>query len=222
MTTLIHEARDRVAFALEGVALGAEELLEAARDRAAALLTGAACLAAVALFLLSGVGESSRSDATASEAPTTTPGATPVEGHGYSLSLPSGWTETDAPDGALYAAASADGSARSTLWAERDPETSFSSYVASSLDGLEAMGGGARVVHQVHGRTLAASRAELAAFVPLDGHAPGPYRVTLRAAGPYRYYLASSVSPDAPRGALADVEQLGSSLRTGVPAGDGG
>jgi hypothetical protein len=221
MTTLIHEARDRVAFALDGFALGAEELVEAARDRAAAIHTGIAGLIAVAGFLLSGIGESSRTDATASQASTTTAGTTPVEGRGYALSLPAGWTETDAPDGALYAAASADGSARSTLWVERNPETSFSSYVASSLDGLEAMGAGAQVVHQVRGRTLRASSAELAASVPLDGQAPGPYRVSLRAAGPYRLDLASSVAPEAPRGALADVEELGSSLRPGVPADDG-
>jgi hypothetical protein len=221
MTTLIHETRDRVAFALEGMALGAEELIEEARDRAAVLLTAAACLLAVALFLLSGIGSPSGSDATASETPAPPAQATVVDERGYSLSLPAGWTETDAPDGALYAAANADGTARSTLWVERKPELSFSSYVASSLHGLETLGGDARIVDQVRGKTLESSSAELAATVPLDGQAPGPYRVTLRAAGPYRYYLASSVSPDAPPGALADVELLGASLRPDVPSGGG-
>ncbi len=221
MTTLIHETRDRVAFALEGVALGAEELIEAARDRAAVLLTGAACLLVVALFLLSGIGASSGSDATALETPPPPPEATLVEERGFALSLPAGWTETEAPDGALYAATNADGTVRSTLWVEREPELSFESYVASSLNGLQTLGTDARVVDQIRGKTLEASSAELSAMVPLDGQAPGLYRVTLRAAGPYRYYLASSVSPDAPASAKAAVELLGASLRPEPPAAGG-
>lgn len=217
MSTLIHETRDRVAFALDGVALGAEELIEEARDRAAVLLTGAACLLAVAIFLLSGIGSSSSSDATASVTPPPAE-ATLVEERGFALSLPAGWTEDEAPDGSLYAASNEDGSARSVLWVERKPELSFGSYVASSLNGLETLGTEAEVVDQTRGRTLEASSAELSALVPLDGEAPGPYRVTLRAAGPYRYYLASSVAHDAPAGALGETELLGASLRPEPPA----
>jgi hypothetical protein len=221
MSTLIHETRDRIAFAWEGVALGAEEIFEAARDRAAMFLTAAACLMAVVLFLLSGIGGSSGSDATASDAPA--PAApTVVRERGFSLSLPAGWHEIDAPDGALYAAAASGGDARSTLWVERKPELSFDSYVANSLQGLETLGTGARVAHQVRGKTLESSSAELRAEVPMDGMAPGPYRVTLRAAGPYRYYLATTVSPNAAPGTLADAEMLGASLRPEKPSGDDG
>jgi hypothetical protein len=218
MSTLIHETRDRVAFALEGVALGAEELLEAARDRAAVLLTGAACLLVVVALLLSGVGSSSGSDATASVTPPAPPEATVVEERGFALSLPVGWTEDEAPEGALYAASNEDGSARSVLWVERKPELSFGSYVASSLNGLQTLGTDAKIIDQTQGRSLEASSARLSAEVPLDGQAPGPYRVTLRAAGPYRYYLASSVAHDAPAGALAEAELLGGSLRPEPPA----
>lgn len=216
MTTLIHETRDRIAFAVEGVTLGAEELLEEARDRAAIVLTALACMLVVALILLSGVGGSSAGDAIASQAPAPTT-ATVVEERGYSLSLPAGWTRTQAPDGAIFSAASADGTAQSTLWAERKPELSFGSYVASSLHGLETLGTGARITDRVEGHTLETSSAELRAEVPLDGMAPGPYRVVLRAAGPYRYYLATSVAPGAPASVLADAELLGTSLRPDVP-----
>lgn len=218
MSTFIHEARDRIAFTLEGIALGAAELAEEARDRAAVLLTGAACLLVVGLFLLSGIGGSAGSDATALETPAPPPQPTLVEERGFSLSLPAGWTEDEAPEGALYAASNEDGTARSTLWVERKPELSFGSYVASSLHGLETLGTDARIVDQVRGRTLEGSSAALSATVPFDGQAPGPYRVTLRAAGPYRYYLASSVTPDAPASALADVDLLGASLRPEPPA----
>ena len=217
MTALIHETRDRISFAVEGVTLGAEELLEEARDRAAIVLPTLGCAVIVALILLSGLGGSPRSDATAS--PAAEP-ATPtlVSERGFSLSLPAGWTRTEAPDGAIFSATSADGNAQSTLWAERKPDLSFSSYVANSLHGLQTLGTGAAITDRVEGHTLETSSAELRAEVPLDGMAPGPYRVFLRAAGPYRYYLATSVAPGSPPSVLADAELLGTSLRPEVPA----
>jgi hypothetical protein len=217
MTALINETRDRITFAVEGVTLGAEELLEGARDRAAIVIPALGCMLVVALIVLSGLGGSPRTDATASPVPEpTTP--TIVSERGFSLSLPAGWTRTDAPDGAIFSATSADGNAQSTLWAERKPDLSFASYVANSLHGLQTLGSGARISDRVEGRTLETSSAELQAEVPLDGMAPGPYRVFLRAAGPYRYYLATSVAPGSPPSVLADAELLGTSLRPEVPA----
>jgi hypothetical protein len=218
MTALINETRDRISFAVEGVALGAEELIEEARDRAMVVIPALACMLVIALIVLSGLGSgSSRSDATTSPPPEpTTP--TLIKERGFSLSLPAGWTRTDAPDGAIFSATSADGIAQSTLWAERKPDLSFDSYVANSLHGLQTLGTGARVSDRLEGHTLETSSAELQAQVPLDGMAPGPYRVFLRAAGPYRYYFAISVAPGAPPRVLADAELLGTSMRPEVPA----
>jgi len=44
----------------------------------------------------------------------------------------------------------------------------------------------------------------------------GPYRVTLRAAGPYRYYLATSIGAGAPPRLTADAELLSTSFRPQV------
>ncbi len=63
---------------------------------------------------------------------------------------------------------------------------------------------------------MESSSAELRADVALDGKPAGPYRVNLRAAGPYRYYLATSIQAGAPASLLADAELIGSSLRPDV------
>ena len=68
----------------------------------------------------------------------------------------------------------------------------------------------------VEGSTLETSIAELKAEVPLEGGLAGPYRVTLRAAGPYRYYLATSIGAGAPPRLLADAELLSASFRPNV------
>jgi hypothetical protein len=53
-----------------------------------------------------------------------------------------------------------------------------------------------------------------------DAPAGGPrYEVVLRAAGPYRYYLATTLQPDAPREAIAGVELIQGSF---TPEAGGG
>ena len=214
MTTLIHETRNRITQAAEGITLGAEELIESARDRATIILATLTCLSAIGLLLLSGAGGASGADVDVAKLPSTE--ATTVDDDGFTLSLPAGWTRSAAPDGSIFAASSAGGSARSTLWVEREPELGFSSFVASSLHGLQSIGTGVRLVDHVEGRTLETSSAQLRASVSLDGLAPAPYRVDLGAAGPYRYYLATQVAQGAPPSARAGAELLGSSLRPEV------
>ncbi len=147
---------------------------------------------------------------------TTSIGPELVQERGFSLSLPGDWIRTDAPEGAVFSAESDDGAAQTTLWVERNSNLDFDGFVQQSLGGLVTLGEGARVTDRVDGPTIESSSAELRAEVPLNGMPPGPYRVNLRAAGPYRYYLATSIEPGASPKVLADAELLGSSLRPEV------
>lgn len=216
MTALINETRERISFAVEGVALGAAELVEGARDRILLLAALVLLVAAALLLVVWSPASQVAAPSATTAAPPAADGAQLVKERGYTLSLPAGWSRSDVTDGALFAAASADGRAQTTLWAERNPDLSFSGFVADSLGGLQSLGTDARISDRVIGPTLETSSAQLRAEVPLNGMAPGPYRVDLRAAGPYRFYLATSIAPGAPARLLADVELLGSSLRPQV------
>ena len=230
MITLIDETRDRVAlasddtrvrmaYASEGFRLQAEELLDLARTRLALVFGVLAALLAGGFLVAQGAGGND-SDPLEDGSPTAVSaalaGPTLVQERGYSLSLPEAWVRSDAPDGAVFAAESADGSAQATLWVERNRNLDFDGFVNESLGGLSTLGDDAKVVDRVDGPTIEASSAELRADVPLDGRAPSPYKVTLRAAGPYRYYLATTIQPGASPEVLADAELLGSSLRPEV------
>jgi hypothetical protein len=70
---------------------------------------------------------------------------------------------------------------------------------------LEALGGSASVVERVPGPTPESTTVRLAAEAP-----PGEptLEATLRAAGPYRYYLATTVFPDASAKAAKGVELI--------------
>ncbi len=208
------EGRDRLADAGAGARLRAAELAELARDRTA-LVLGLLALAVAGGLLLAGARGGGEPGA-ASAADRALIGPTLVQRRGFSLSLPDDWVRADAPDGAVFAAQSPDGAARSTLWVERDPGLGFDRFVGRSLAGLAKLGDDARVTDRVDGPTVESSSAELRAAVALDGRPAGPYRVNLRAAGPYRYYLATSIRPGAGPELLADAELIGSSLRPEV------
>jgi hypothetical protein len=126
-----------------------------------------------------------------------------VRGSSYSLALPDGWKRIDPPAGATFAAVSADRGADATLWIEEDPELDFAAFTAKSLAQLEALAGSARIVERPPAPTPEATVVRLAA-----DRQPGQprYEVALRAAGPYRYYLATSVQPDASREAVRGAE----------------
>lgn len=219
---MLNEAQDRIAFAAEGLALAAADAVDVARDRALVLLTALAALAAVAFLLMSGGGATTMEDAGARASAAPPPeGISPPEGtyigeRGFSLSLPSGWERSDSPLGAAFAATSADGLAKTTLWVERDPSLGFEAFVEQSTQTLGEIGSNVRVIDRVGGPAIESQIAELRAEVPLDGDVATPYRVTLRAAGPYRYYLATSIQPGAPAQLAADAELLGGSFRPQV------
>ena len=117
---------------------------------------------------------------------------------GWSLALPEGWERTDGPTGSAFAAVSGDGAADATLWIEHDPKMSFSEFEARSLEQLRQLAGSAEVVEQTTGPTLEKTTSLLEANAPADAGASAPYTVTLRASGPYRYYLSTSLEPGAP------------------------
>lgn len=209
---VIYEAQERISFAAEGVALAAADAFDVARDHATALLASIAAVAGVLALAVSGGGESSGSVTQASSSPAT---GTPayVSEEGFSLSLPEGWERAETPDGSNFSAISSDGLAESTLWVDRDADLGFTAFVEQSKANLDEIATGVRVADTVDGPTMESKIAELRAEVPLDGGLVAAYRVTLRAAGPYRYYLATSVQPGAPSERLADAEVLGASFR---------
>lgn len=145
-----------------------------------------------------------------------------VEEPGYTLALPEGWKRTNPPDGAAFAAASSDGLADATLWIERAPNLSLGQFERRSLQQLAELGGEARVVDRVEGPTVESSIVELRTDAPIGGGVTAPYRVTLRAAGPFRHYFVTVTQPGADPDLLADAELMHGSLRPEVELADGG
>jgi hypothetical protein len=182
------------------------------------------------LFLIQGSGGSARHSASStapakpghsqgaggdSSAPGS--GAKVVKGSSFTVALPSGWERTEPKNGATFAAKASDGGADATLWIRRDPSLGFPQFEARSLAQLHALAGSAHVVNRVAAPTPEGTVVTLAADSP-----PGQpaYEVTLRVAGPYRYYLATTVDPNASRAAVDGADLLHNSF---VPlAGSGG
>jgi hypothetical protein len=131
---------------------------------------------------------------------------------GWTLALPDGWSRIPGPPGSAFHAASSDETADATLWVERDPELSFSAFVDRSLVQLREVAGNAELVERTGGPTLEKSSALLEANAPEGSGASAPYTVTLRAAGPYRYYLSTSVEPGAPVSVVADAKLIHTSF----------
>ncbi|MGH2987545.1 MAG: hypothetical protein ACRDLO_12775 [Solirubrobacterales bacterium] len=132
-----------------------------------------------------------------------------VRASSYSLALPEGWRRIDPPSGATFAAVSGDRGADATLWIEEDPELEFADFIGQSLAQLDALAGSARIVERAPAPTPEATVVRLAAS-PQPGQPR--YEVTLRAAGPYRYHLATSVRPDASREAVRGAELVAGSF----------
>lgn len=136
-------------------------------------------------------------------------GANLVRGSSYSLALPDSWRQVDPPAAATFAAVSEDRAADATLWIEEDPGIEFGAFIDQSLAQLEALAGSARIVERPPAPTPEATVVRLAA-APQPGQPR--YEVTLRAAGPYRYHLATGVQPDASREAVRGAELVAGSF----------
>jgi hypothetical protein len=138
---------------------------------------------------------------------------------GFSLALPPGWERTPTEGGAAFTAAAADGLADATLWIERAPELSFAEFEARSLEQLRSLTGNADVIERIPAPTAAGTVVKLRADTPEGTGVSAPYDVTLRAAGPYRYYLATTVEPGASRQARDGADLIHGSF---VPEPEGG
>ena len=112
----------------------------------------------------------------------------------FSLALPAGWERVDPPAGATFAAVAAAGGADATLWITQDPKLDFPVFVSQSLEQLKTLAGSAQVIERTPAPTAEGTVVRLAADAPAGQPS---YEVTLRVAGPYRYYLATTVQPDA-------------------------
>lgn len=132
-----------------------------------------------------------------------------VAGVSYSFALPAGWERSDPPSGATYAAQAKDGGADATLWITEDPKLEFPTFVSQSLSQLEALAGSAHIVDRVPAPTAEDTIVRLAADAPAGQPS---YEVTLRVAGPYRYYLATSVQPDASKKASDGADLIAGSF----------
>jgi hypothetical protein len=179
--------------------------------RIVSAITAAALVIGV-MLLIQGGGEPAPQ--TATDEPAAAPAADPGKGgaaveaggasfvreSSYSLALPAGWKQSRGEAGATFSASAPGGDADATLWIKRDSGLSFTAFEARSLDQLETLAGSARVVERTTAPTLEGTIVRLAADAPAGSP---QFEVTLRAAGPYRYYLATTVQPDA---AAADVD----------------
>jgi hypothetical protein len=184
----------------------------------------AAALVIGALLLIQGGGEPATETAPAERAaaPAAEPGkgadavrdggASFVRESTYSLALPAGWKQSGGEAGATFAASAPGGEADATLWIERDPRLEFTAFEARSLDQLKTLAGSARVVERTAAPTLEGTIVRLAADAPPESPR---FEVTLRASGPYRYYLATTVQPDAPATVVDDAELIHGSFQPG-------
>jgi hypothetical protein len=173
------------------------------------------------MALIQGSGAPARQPASstapaAPEPPFKSAGPYVVNESSFALALPPGWHRTSPKDGATFAAAPSEGGAEAKLWILLDPKLDLDAFESRSLAQLEALAGSAQVVDHVTAPTAEGTVVTLGT----DSRPGEPaYEVTLRAAGPYRYYLATTVAPNAPREAAEGAELIHSSF---VPVAGGG
>ena len=140
----MHHAHDRIAFAAEGAALAAGDALDFVLDRTAAFAAVLVAAIAAGLLLLSLGGSAGGEAAPSAASAASAADPTYVDERGYSLSLPGGWERQDAPDGAAFAAVSADGSRRRRSGSSGSPGSSFDAFVEQSTASLDEIGYGRR------------------------------------------------------------------------------
>ena len=127
-----------------------------------------------------------------------------VREQNFVLALPPGWKRANPPRGATFAAKSG-GDADATLWVERNRQLSVRKFEAQSIRRLK------RVARNVRVESRTPAPTDTGGVITLRGDAPSgeggriEYEVTLRAAGPFRYYLVTSAQPGARPAASAGV-----------------
>lgn len=139
-----------------------------------------------------------------------------VETNEYSIAVPPGWGRAEAPNGAALAVASADQAADGVLWISRDPKLSLEDFQTRTLADLSELAPNARIVERITAPTEDGTTVRLRADGTDASGSATTYEVTLRAVGPLRYYLATTLYEGAGRQALDGIELLhGSFLPTG-------
>lgn len=177
----------------------------------------AALLVVATLVLLQGGGDGSPEDPGAVQAPGDPgSGAKLVVKPRFSLALPPGWEETTPERGPAFTARAPGGSADATLWIERAPNLSFAEFEARSTERLRSAGGEVEVVERIEAPDQEGQVVRLRAEPP--GEVSAPHEVTLRAAGPLRFYLATTVQPGAPGEVREGAELIHESF---IPGGNG-
>jgi hypothetical protein len=136
----------------------------------------------------------------------------------FALALPPGWHPTSPKNNAAFAAAPSEGGANATLWILLDPKLDLAAFESRSLAQLEALAGSAQIVDHVTAPTAEGPAVTLASN---SGPGEPAHEVTLRVAGPYRYYLATTVEPNAPREVVEGAALIHSSFVPVVGGGTG-
>ncbi|HSJ18457.1 MAG TPA: hypothetical protein VK920_10215 [Solirubrobacterales bacterium] len=111
----------------------------------------------------------------------------------YTLALPPGWRQVNPPAAASFAAESSDGTGEATLWIEEDAGLGFGAFERRSLVRLRDLAGSGEVAERSPGPAAEQTVVRLTAGAPGERQ----YEVTLRAAGPHRYFLSTSLEPAA-------------------------
>jgi len=130
-----------------------------------------------------------------------------VKGSSYTLALPDGWARTEPQNGATFAAAAQGGGAEATLFVRNDPNMSFPEFESQSLATLRQVAGSAEVTDRA-----AAPTGTIVTLASSPKPGSPDYEVMLRASGPYRYYLATTVEPDASKSATQGAELIRNSF----------
>jgi hypothetical protein len=167
-----------------------------------------------ALLLIRGLeddGSPEQSDAGSPVAPASGDGgareARVVREPTYTLALPSGWQRTDPPPGATFAARSEDRTGEAALWVRDAPGLDFAAFERRSLKQLRELAGSAEVADRVSGPTPDETIVRLESERASSGTSP-VYEVTLRAVDPYRYYLSTTLAPQASARARAGARLI--------------
>ncbi len=127
----------------------------------------------------------------------------------FSLALPKGWEKIEPPAGATFAAVAADGGADATLWITEDPKLDFPTFINQSLTQLETLAPDPQILERIPGPTPESTVVTIGAEAPAG---QPTYEATLRVAGPYRYYLGTTVQPDATPETADSVDLITGSL----------
>lgn len=184
------------------------ELLERTRDQAwLTVATLVALVGALALILL---------PSKATEAPALASAGEPakpqqVDERLFSLALPADWRRGPGPRGAALFATTP--GAELTLWVERAPRLSIERLERNALTRLSQLAPNAGVADRLEGPSPRSTRIELAADPAPGTASSAPTTVSLREAGPYRYYLQTSIEPRAPAERPAEAKLIHDSLR---------